>query len=280
MTGARKPTKRRPVAFPYLGGKHYHARALVELLESTGRDRLVDVFGGSGTVTIAWALAGHRHRVYNDISGDLVNVFRVLASGNLRPALLRAVRWTPPSRDQFAADVKIRRAGSNSFAAILDPVERARATIYHLSLNHSGNVLNNSPARFLDDTRKSSAVRPRQLRDLVAIGRIFRTTVVENIDFRAMLDLYGRSGDVVFFCDPPYMNTTGYAAEFSADDHARLASTLASLSAPSVVTAYECPDLDRLYSSDRWRRVSLGGGRMKGGGGTKPAEHVALIRRD
>jgi DNA adenine methylase len=60
----------------YLGSKNRMAPLIAERLHATGRDTLVDVFGGSAAVTLN---TGFQKRIYNDIDGDLVNLFRVLA---------------------------------------------------------------------------------------------------------------------------------------------------------------------------------------------------------
>jgi DNA adenine methylase len=60
----------------YIGSKNRMAPLIAKRLHATGRDTMVDVFGGSAAVTLN---AGFQKRIYNDIDGDLVNLFRVLA---------------------------------------------------------------------------------------------------------------------------------------------------------------------------------------------------------
>ncbi len=97
----------------YLGSKNRLAPVIAERLHATGRDTLVDVFGGSAAVTLN---SGFRKRIYNDIDGDLVNLFRVLADPPLRQKLLKILRWQPLSR---AVHSTIYRSPLSGVAALL-----------------------------------------------------------------------------------------------------------------------------------------------------------------
>ena len=80
---------------PYIGGKHRLAKRLIEICRGTGADTLVDVFGGSAAIAMA-GVAVFGKVIYNDLDGDLVNVFRGVADNRSRVKLFRALRWLPP----------------------------------------------------------------------------------------------------------------------------------------------------------------------------------------
>jgi DNA adenine methylase len=125
----------------YIGGKHRLAFRLVEICAGTGAEMFVDVFGGSAAVTIA-AATGFDKLIYNDIDGDLVNLFRVVADRCQRVQLFQKCLWLPPSRRVFDEDGAKYLAGGHSFCRIPDPIERARCTLYRHSFCFGGKVRN------------------------------------------------------------------------------------------------------------------------------------------
>ena len=71
---------------PWVGGKRY--------------DRFIDVFGGSGTVTMSRPIRNGCLEVYNDFNGDLVNLFHCVKGKTM--ALLLELGFLPlNSRDEF-----------------------------------------------------------------------------------------------------------------------------------------------------------------------------------
>ena len=83
----------------WIGGKKLLRRQILEQFPDSGTyDRYIEVFGGA-----AWVLfARDRHaemEVYNDVNGQLVNLFRVV---KYHPeALQKELDWILMSREQF-----------------------------------------------------------------------------------------------------------------------------------------------------------------------------------
>ena len=75
----------------YIGAKHRIAPVIAKHLHATGRKVLVDVFGGSGAITMN---AGFKKRIYNDIDGDLVNLFKVMAEMEKEGIKPDSPKWT------------------------------------------------------------------------------------------------------------------------------------------------------------------------------------------
>ncbi len=57
--------------FPYYGGRFYHLKEIMEILEEHKKqfDVVVDVFGGPGKVLINIPEEWRKVKVYNDING-------------------------------------------------------------------------------------------------------------------------------------------------------------------------------------------------------------------
>lgn len=247
----------RPV-IPYIGGKARLAGQIAKFLRATGADTIVDVFGGSGAVLLA---SGFEKRVYNDADGDLVNLFRVLASDADRHALLHKLRWLPQSRRIFDEDYHRYLCAGGSFAGIADRVERARATFYrqHFVFGGKGKcggfVCSTGDRGKLKEAHRYVNV----LRRLVNLGRFWRETVLENLDYLECIRIYGGRRNVVLFCDPPYLGKSYYPVKFGLAQHVFLASALNNYPAAAVVTHYEDAMIREFYPEPRWQWTELAG---------------------
>jgi DNA adenine methylase len=237
---------------PYIGGKHRLASEIAQTLHSTGVDTVVDVFGGSGAILLN---SGFRKRVYNDISSDLVTLFRVLSSPPKRGSLLKMLRWVPPSRRIFSDDYDVYLRGGFSFKSIANPVERARAVLYRQMFAFGGKSRSGG---FACSTGGRPSIKEvgryrSMLRRLVKIGEFFRETMIECLDYQDIVRRYGDKKNVVLFCDPPYIGTENYYSHrFGAADHAILAHLLSCCQARAVCTYYDSDLIRKLYPSEKW----------------------------
>ncbi len=71
--------------------------------------------------------------------------------------------------------------------------------------------------------------------------------------------------DTLFYCDPPYIGTAGYACRFTMCDHERLRDTLATIKGKAIVSLNDCPETRQLY--DGWDIRELGVSYSVGGRG-------------
>lgn len=265
---------------PYIGGKYNLVGHISKRLHATGRTCLVDVFGGSGAVTLH---SGFRKRIYNDISGDIVNLFRVMAEDNGRQALLRKLRWTPPSRQIFEDDREVFRRGGFSFKQIDCSIERARMTFYRHIFCFGGKTRTGGFAVSLKDRSLIKEVNKYQnvLRTFSMFGKFFSNTVIENLDFADLIELYGHKEKVVFFIDPPYPGFSSYYSDnLSKYQHEQLAAMLIRIPAPVICTFYDHPLIRRLYPSDVWRYEVVAGFKNAVQGGSNSADELILTRKE
>jgi len=241
---------------PYIGGKHRIAKRLAVYLHETGADTLVDVFGGSGAVVLN---AGFEKRVYNEVDGDLVNLFRVVADCTARHLLLQALRWRPPSRRIYAEDSEKYIRNRFSFSYLTDRVDRAAATFYRHQFAFGGKVRSGGLSVSTTDREGiKEIVRYRNtLRRLVAVGEFFRSTFIEELDFTDCISIYGNKSNVVLFIDPPYVSTEWYYSQGGKFPHYMLAQQLTECHAAVVCTYYDHPMIRELYPEDLWRWESI-----------------------
>lgn len=266
---------------PYIGGKHRMAKEIAKRLHATGADTLVDVFGGSAAVTLN---SGFKKCVYNDASADLANLFRVISNPQLRVDLLQRLAWTPVCRRIFQDDYAIYLRGGGCFMLLLDPIERARATLYRHLLSWGGKCRSGGFSASSGDRCGIKEVTRYQkvLLKLDSIGDFFRGVCIENLHYQDVISLWGQKKNCVLFCDPPYVGTENYYSEiFRTADHVFLAQLLNSVPAAVVCTYYDSPMIRELYPDKAWSWetvIATKNCQLKNGNKTKTAECI-LVKR-
>ncbi len=185
----------------------------------------VEPFGGAASVLLRKPRT--YAEVYNDLDGEVVNLFRVARENGEQ--LCRALELTPFLEQEYRL----------SFEPADDPVEQARRTCIRSYMGFGSNSLNRrirSGFRSCSNRLGSTPAHdwanyPPALR--VTIERL-RGVVIENRDACDVIERYD-CNDALHYCDPPYVASTrslrmngnhGYAHEMSDDDHRALAACL------------------------------------------------------
>lgn len=214
----------------------------------------VEPFGGAASVLLRKPRS--YAEVYNDIDGEVVNLFRVVRERSAE--LTRALIWTPFARQEYAA--------SHPDCPPADPVERARLLIVRSFMGHGGDSchsLSRSGFRataFRQNTTPSHdwASFPPTIR---AVAGRLRGVIVEQRPAAAVI---AQNDDVetLFYCDPPYAHETrgrspasghGYSHEMTDADHEALAAQLRSVRGMVVLSGYHGALYDGLFRD--WARV-------------------------
>jgi DNA adenine methylase len=194
--------------------------------------------------------------IYNDIDGEIVNLFRVMRDSASAAELERVLRLTPYAREEFEA----------SYLPADDPIEQARRTLVRDSMGYGSNALaTNTGFRTYSGPGRS---RPPvddwvSLPDMLPlISRRLRGVVIEQV---SIIDLLRKHDypDSLHYVDPPYVTETrttrtehghaGYKYDMTDDDHRELAGVLHSLEGAVVLSGYACPLYDDLYGE--WKQV-------------------------
>lgn len=259
MTDAMAPT--RPV-LRYHGGKFRLAPWIIEFFPE--HRVYVEPFGGGASVLLRKDRA--HCEVYNDIAGEIVNVFRVLRDPPAAARLMRLVELTPFARDEFVA----------SYEKTDDPVEQARRTICRSFMGFgSGATYAKHMTGFRTgargDRQKSAAWDLVSWPDQVpAFVERLRGVTIESRDAMEVMPGFDGPG-TLFYVDPPYpLSTRGnargvrqkYAKELTDNDHRVLASTLHQLQGMVVLSGYPCDLYDKeLFAGwERHERETLADG--------------------
>lgn len=255
---------RRPV-LRYHGGKWKLAPWVLTFLPP---HRLyVEPFGGGASVLMRKRRA--HAEVYNDLDGEVVNVFRVLQDPAKADRLRGLLELTPFSRSEFM--LAHERAG-------LDDVELARRAIVRSFFGYGTSSLHARAARGMRARASTSAIRVgtgfradahgngstpatdwrNYPENVSAFVDRLRGVVVEQRPALEVIAQHDRPGAVIY-CDPPYVASTradarpDYAFEMSDEEHRELAGVLRGAAAAVVLSGYPSPLYDEELYPD-WLR--------------------------
>lgn len=206
----------------------------------------VEPFGGAASVLLRkWR---SHAEVYNDLDGEMVNLFRVARDRG--EELVRAVEMTPFAREEFEL----------SYEEAEDAVERARRTVARCYMGFGSNALNRSTGFRACSTRSGTTPAadwrnfPEALR---AIVERLRGVVVECREAAEVMRTHDGPG-TLHYVDPPYVaesrsGWSEYRHEMTAEDHAALAGMLGDLEGAVVLSGYGSDLYGDLFAG--WDRV-------------------------
>lgn len=238
---------RRPV-LRYFGGKWMLAPWIIALLPP--HEIYVEPFGGAASVLMRKPRA--KVEVYNDLDGEIVNVFRVLRDKDSSRELAKKLRLTPYARAEYAA----------AFINEGDDVERARRTIVRAFMGHGPDSVNlghrsGFRAKTLNSNRTAALDWVNYPPEVPRFcERLSGVTVEARDAFEVIPDF--DTERTLFYVDPPYMHATrgdrhNYRHELSDEDHSRLLVVLAGLRGMVALSGYATPE----YEALGWKRHQI-----------------------
>lgn len=213
----------------WIGGKKSLKKKLIEQFPESF-ERYIEVFGGAG-----WVLFDkEKHanmEVYNDVNGDLVNLFRCVKYHST--ALQEELHWMLISREQFFDCV-----ARNDMQGMID-IQRAARFYCRIKLSFGADL-------------KSFGVRSRDMQKTIAylqeVAKRLNRVIIENVDFERLIKTYDRES-ALFYCDPPYYEAEKYYPDrFQPEDHVRLRDTLSRIKGKFILSYNDCPEIRELYA--------------------------------
>lgn len=212
----------------------------------------VEPFGGGGSVLLQKPRS--YAEVYNDLDGEIVNLFKVARDQGEQ--LAQALELTPFSRVEFVG----------SYEPDGDPVEQARRTLVRSYMGFGSAGASGQATGFRANSNRSGTTPARDWMNypehLRATIQRLRGVIIENRDAVQVMQQHD-SDETVHYVDPPYVHETralrtrapSYRHEMTDEQHEALASALAGLRGRVVLSGYRCPLYDKLFST--WRRIDV-----------------------
>lgn len=223
-------------AIRYHGGKFRLAPWVIEHFPP--HQIYVEPFGGAAGVLLRKPRS--HGEVYNDLDGDIVNLFRVMQESHSRELLIERLAFTPYAREEFQL------AWDHSE----EPVERARRTIIRAQMGFGSAGASKGTTGFrIDAARQYSTAQQLWARypdQLAAIGERFAGVLIENRPAIEVMQAHD-APMTLHYVDPPYLHHTRvkgaakgryYRHELDNRQHEELLDTLKGLQGMVVLSGY------------------------------------------
>ena len=208
----------------------------------------VEPFGGAASVLLR-KVRSHVE-VYNDLDGEVVNLFRVLRSKPLAARLLVDIKLTPFSRREFFIASKSSRS---KYLRALNIIKRSFFGFGSLGKKRTTGFKSNSKK-----SKRSPAWDWKSYPDsLVHAVERLRGVMIEDRPAQQIIKGHD-STETLFYCDPPYVMSSRskkekiYYCEMTDQDHEELAAALRKVKGHVVISGYRTELYNRLYKG--WDR--------------------------
>lgn len=241
-------------------------------------DVYVEPFGGAASVLMQKARS--YAEIYNDLDGDVVNLFRVLRDGR-GDELVRQLRLTPFSKDEF----------NLAYDRSEDDIERARRLVIRSFMGFGSNGHNiKAKTGFRANSNRSGTTPAHDWVNypdsLAMVVKRIEGVTIENKDALAVAEQHD-APDTLHYFDPPYVPSTRslanpydikyrggmYAHEMAEEDHAPMLEAIRALKGMVVLSGYASPIYDEALAD--WHRVT----REALADGARPRTEVLWINR-
>ena len=244
-------------ALRYLGGKWRLAPRIISYFPP--HRIYVEPFGGAASVLLRKPRS--YAEVYNDLDGDVVNLFEVLRDPDAAGRLIRAVALTPFARAEFTA----------AYTPVNEPIERARRLVVRSFMGHGPTASNISSATgFRADAFRNHTTPAHDWSNLppalAAVSARLQRVTIECRPAAAVITTFD-CPDTLIYADPPNVHatrsnkrargqlSTAYAVEMSDEEHEALVDQLLDARSMVVLSGYPHPLYDERLSA--WRRIEL-----------------------
>jgi len=214
----------------------------------------IEGFGGAGSVLLKKKPA--RIEIYNDMSSEMVNLFRVLRDRDNAAELRRLLSLTPWAREEWLSCYELSD----------DPIEQARRTIVLCAQGHNPSK---ALSRRSNGWRSSSSGWHKLPQDfqnyveaLAEITERMKNVMIENRPAEKVCRQHDRP-TTLHYLDPPYPGDTRstndgnyYAHEMrDMEQHQALAEWANDLQGYVLVSGYDCPQYDEWFGGNGWTAV-------------------------
>lgn len=251
MTEPQRPVLR------YFGGKWLLAPWIISHFPA--HRIYVEPFGGAASVLMRKVRS--YAEIYNDLDGEIVNLFRILRDPERARALEGRLRLTPFARAEF----------DSAYEQPFDEIDQARLLIVRafMGFGSDGHNIESGKTGFRANSNRSGTTPAHDWinwpDNIKAFTARLDGVVIENRD---ALDVMSQqdSPETLHFVDPPYVHETRgakhcYRFEMDTAAHERLCDFLKGLQGSVVLCGYKNPIYDRLSWAHAQREAHADGAR-------------------
>ncbi|WP_195980146.1 DNA adenine methylase [Clostridium butyricum] len=231
-------------------------KRILDLIDSSKAERFVDVFGGSGIVSINTNIG---ERVFNDKNLYLTHFFRVLQDENLRNKFKEKITLTLYSEIEFN-EAKKRLLEQKALREELEQPSIDKIVDFYVatmqSRNATGAMIFNQTWRCKGKNRRGMAMAVSSWlknidENLPDVLEKLREIEVTNQDVFDCLERWDGE-KTTFYLDPPYeLNTRKVKKaygdfELSEEEHVKIVKKLLSIKGQAIVSGYDSDIYNKL----------------------------------
>ena len=224
----------------WIGGKSQLKKHIIPLIPDSC-SRYIEVCGGAGWVLFGKDKVTGQMEVFNDIDGDLINLYRQIKYHCAE--LQKEIDWLQ-SRELFA-EYREEMKEDNA----LSDLQRAARYLYLIRCSFGSN-------RYSFSTCEARPINVINL--LPQYQERLKDVIIENRDFESLIKTYDRA-DAVFYVDPPYVGSEQYYnkkyCSFGLEDHERLCRCLSEIKGKFILSYNDCELVRKLYHGCNIRGV-------------------------
>ena len=248
-------------AIRYHGGKFRLAPWIIEQMPD--HVCYVEPFGGAAGVLLQKPRS--YAEVYNDLDGEVVNLFRVLRDPEMNQRLQDACVLTPYAREEFCA----------AREETTDPVERARRMVVRACMGFGSAAGIGGQSGFRSDSKRKYATAShlweRYPANLAAICQRLQGVIIENKDALAVMRAHD-ADTTLHYIDPPYVPETRvqgnryYNHEMTIQGHEQLLAVASTMTGMVMISGYDSDVYNDMLKG--WKKKQKDS-RISAGRGTK-----------
>jgi DNA adenine methylase len=223
-----KPVKKKLTFFPYIGGKHFLAKLIVELIPE--HEIYVEPFTGAGHVFFTKERS--KVEVLNDADSKIANLFYCVAFHFKE--FWSKFRWLVYSRairQKLTQELKGKRVE-------LGDVDSAVGVLFLAYSSIGGTLYGGFSYSRTGDRLRGKDLKNAMLRLRCIHKRLLGNVFIECLDFEDVMNRWD-SEKTFFYCDPPYYNAEHYYDKhFGKEDHHRLLNRLKQAKGKWILSGY------------------------------------------
>lgn len=221
-----------------MGGKSKLRKTIIEMIPE--HTCYIELFFGAG-----WVYFGKEKskvEVVNDIDKELINLFKMIKYHS--PEIERQLEYEFSGRDIF-------EEYKHCTIEYLTEIHRAVRFLYLITQSFAGR---GGVYGYGTNTKPSPQIFYKNV--LGDLKERLRNTYVENLSFEKIIDKYDREYSF-FFCDPPYLETTGYGNTFGEHEHLILRDKLSNIKGKFLLTINDHENIREWYKDFNIKEVQV-----------------------
>lgn len=183
--------------------------------------------------------------VINDLNGELINLYKIVK--HHKDELLKQFDFELYSRQRFKEFISMDKSH-------LTDIQRAAIFMLVQHMSYRARI----PAQTFNTSKCEQAVRPIEKFEekINQATKKLRTAVIENKSWEKCIEIYDTE-KTFFFCDPPYLDLTGYGVGFGVDQYELMSTLAKTMKGKIMITINDIPKIREIFDGLNFREVEI-----------------------